>query len=657
MSLLLMCLVVQSTAQVVECESIVYPGDFNKDGVVSVHDVLYWGVMYGTTGPDRPIATNDWTPQFCPDWTGTINNVNNKNQDGNGDGVIDTLDLQALYQNYDSTHTCIVNNQPISGNTFAVYYTQEQIGTMLRHEYHLYLKNSNDYHGCAFTMDYSELDAVIEIGVDTIGSDLEPTALVVIEDTANKKIHVAATRTNQMDASSEKLLIIVICEDIAGLTGEQKKVFFADIESIKSDYKVTKYDTVSYISPPFPPQDICEPIFDLEYCQYQNGIINTTDPRDDRGTCFEGRLYGSDAAGLPMSCNADKKHFTSDTNNTLWFYIKTDAVGFGQAIDIYLVDTEGNESNKVSTGMLGTNYQKIGISIDSLLQYAPLGDIEYIYFRKTNSSTLDFRIYVDYIYTDPSGVAWWSGDKYTYGKGTLNDTEVCTGSYSFQGIHSGIGYGGPILSMLPDYYNLSLYDEICFNVKADKPGKTLKFAFAEPFYLWYKEVYIDDYIQNNSLTTEYKKVCIPLDSLKADCAEINCKLGYVNALIFYSNEIDSFNFYIDDIRVIRGDAKDCTVGECFDPVDIEPLPYKDILFTIFPNPVSDQLNIQINYNKNTKGHIEIIDLQGKLIYTEPINLSQQLDFSYQINHLKAGVYIIHITDEDGNLGNNKFIKM
>jgi len=50
-------------------------------------------------------------------------------------------------------------------------------------------------------------------------------------------------------------------------------------------------------------------------------------------------------------------------------------------------------------------------------------------------------------------------------------------------------------------------------------------------------------------------------------------------------------------------------------------------------------------------------LQGKLIHTEPINLSQQLDLSYQINHLKAGVYIIHITDEDGNSGNSKFIKM
>jgi len=655
-SLLLICFAIQVYAQTPECEAVVYPGDFNKDGIVSVHDALYWGVMYGTTGPQRPNATNDWTPQVAPDWSGSINQINNKNQDGNGNGLIDTLDLQALYQNYDSTHTCIVKNESTAADVFMVYYAEDEIGTMLRREYHVHLK-SLAYHGCAFTMDYGELDAVIEIGVDTTDSGLEPAALVVVEDAANEKVHIAVTRTDQMDdIDASQLLIIVICEDIAGLTGEENKVFFTDIQSIKSDYEVTAYDDVIYESPPFPAPDICEQIFDLEYCPYQNGIINSVEAYNNTsglGTCFEGRLYGSDAAALPLSCDDERKYFTSGTNDTLWFQIKTDAAGVGEVIEVYLEDIQGESSNKISTEILSTNYQQTGIPINDLLQNIPLDSIEKIYFSKTNG-TGDFHIYVDEIYVNQLWNIWWRGDRFSYEAATPNDTETCTGTYSFQLMSSGMGFETHSVGNYDFPTNLSFYDEICFNAKADEPDKMLTFSFT-PFQFpeWYKPVNINDYIPNGNLTNTYQKICIPLDSLKADCEHIRCELGYVDQLTFYTNDIEPFNFYLDDIRVIRGNAEDCT--ECFRTSTTSHLSDK-IPLSVFPNPTSDHVNIEIFHPNNI--HIQIIDLQGQIIHSTHIHSSDTTkNLSYSTTHLQTGMYIVHVTDHNGQSSNSKFIKM
>jgi len=528
---------------------------------------------------------------------------------------------------------------------------------MLRREYHVHLK-SLAYHGCAFTMDYGELDAVIEIGVDTMESGLEPTALVVVEDVANEKVHIAVTRTDQMDnVDASQLLIIVICEDIAGLTGEANEVFFTDIQSIKSDYEVTAYAPLSYLSPAFPALDICEPIFDLEYCQYQNGIINITEAYDNAfgvGTCFEGNLYGSDTeAAIPMSCNADKKYFIPNTNDTLWLQIKTDAAGAGQAIEIYLEDIQGQFSEKVSTAPLDTNYQKTGIAINDLLQNTTLDSINYLYFEKTNGAT-DFQIYVDNIHINQFWNVWWQGDKFTYEGAILNNTEACAGAYSFHGIGSGNGYEEHSISDYNLSKNLSFYDEICFNIKADKPDKTIIFSFAGQQYPeWYKPVNLSDYAPNETLTNTYQKVCIPLDSLKADCEHIRCALGNVDELNFYSNDAEPFNFYIDDIRVIRGDIEDCT--ECFSTSTTNYLS-DQIPLSVFPNPTSDHINIEITHHHNIQ--IQIIDLQGQIIHTSHIHSSDTTkNLSYSTTHLKAGMYIVHITDHNGQSSNSKFIKM
>jgi len=79
---------------------------------------VYWGLAHGETGPTRSNADIDWIPQTADDWDESIRMVNNKFQDGDGNGLIDTFDLEALYQNFDSTHIYIIKDSVTEENYF-----------------------------------------------------------------------------------------------------------------------------------------------------------------------------------------------------------------------------------------------------------------------------------------------------------------------------------------------------------------------------------------------------------------------------------------------------------------------------------------------------------------------------------------------------------
>jgi PKD repeat protein len=91
---------------VVDCN--VWPGDVNRDGIVSAEDILPIGLYFGSTGTARPAASLNFNSQPSPDWnTGNpaVDNmylndmVNRKNADCNGDGIINGSDIQAVTQN------------------------------------------------------------------------------------------------------------------------------------------------------------------------------------------------------------------------------------------------------------------------------------------------------------------------------------------------------------------------------------------------------------------------------------------------------------------------------------------------------------------------------------------------------------------------------
>ena len=84
---------------------IMFPGDANNDGVANQYDILPIGIAYGQEGFPRPGATLDWIPQFHPNqWPDNlpVSGINYGFSDSDGNGLIDSLDIDAIALNFDS---------------------------------------------------------------------------------------------------------------------------------------------------------------------------------------------------------------------------------------------------------------------------------------------------------------------------------------------------------------------------------------------------------------------------------------------------------------------------------------------------------------------------------------------------------------------------
>ena len=78
----------------------VWPGDTDNDGVVNQEDVLPIGLHWGLEGNNREGGSVDWIGQGCLAWTDETVTYS----DVNGDGSINTDDLNTVYQNWGNTH-------------------------------------------------------------------------------------------------------------------------------------------------------------------------------------------------------------------------------------------------------------------------------------------------------------------------------------------------------------------------------------------------------------------------------------------------------------------------------------------------------------------------------------------------------------------------
>ncbi len=80
----------------------VWPGDADNNNAVNHYDLLYLGLAYGEQGLERTSASQDWYGQDCPDWVEEteVRNVNFKNIDVNGDGLINASDTIGIVQNW-----------------------------------------------------------------------------------------------------------------------------------------------------------------------------------------------------------------------------------------------------------------------------------------------------------------------------------------------------------------------------------------------------------------------------------------------------------------------------------------------------------------------------------------------------------------------------
>lgn len=81
---------------------------------------------------------------------------------------------------------------------------------------------------------------------------------------------------------------------------------------------------------------------------------------------------------------------------------------------------------------------------------------------------------------------------------------------------------------------------------------------------------------------------------------------------------------------------------------------KNNVLSTFPNPVEDQLNIQIKDANYNNGVINIVNLQGQLV--EKIVLDNRLSLDADVSHLASGVYLIKLEQNNTLISVDKLLK-
>lgn len=90
-----------AVSQMCDFAECIHPGDADADLKANVYDFLNIGLGYGTLGLERPLATENWEGQIGPDWENyTVEGLNFKHIDSNGDGIIGEADIDAIEANY-----------------------------------------------------------------------------------------------------------------------------------------------------------------------------------------------------------------------------------------------------------------------------------------------------------------------------------------------------------------------------------------------------------------------------------------------------------------------------------------------------------------------------------------------------------------------------
>jgi len=168
----------------------------------------------------RPDASDEWTAQESPDWSTVVENVNGKYQDGNGDGIIDALDLAVLYKNYGRTS----NKSTIANHiTNGISYKLHRVGPIANRDgiqYELRLKNPSNtpvyVHGLACSINFGD-NYIKEVLVDTTNSAIHPDYFLSLYDTITNTLDIALTRTCKPDllTNNRVATLIIITDNVA----------------------------------------------------------------------------------------------------------------------------------------------------------------------------------------------------------------------------------------------------------------------------------------------------------------------------------------------------------------------------------------------------------------------------------------------------------
>jgi hypothetical protein len=96
---------------------------------------------------------------------------------------------------------------------------------------------------------------------------------------------------------------------------------------------------------------------------------------------------------------------------------------------------------------------------------------------------------------------------------------------------------------------------------------------------------------------------------------------------------DSFNCIMRDSVVVPGIVN----------TGIGTLAQSIPLFSVYPNPATDELNVLIETSLPLSAKIEAVDVTGRVVYSSPLNISGRFSKKIPLTQFSPGVYLVQIT--------------
>jgi hypothetical protein len=188
--------------------AIVWPGDANRDGVVTNADVLELGLASNSTGPARTATSIAWAGQLASAWNNTISTGwNRAHADCNGDGTVNTLDNAAIVANFSQTHSFKLGAS--SGNDISLVPQQNVVYAGQWNVVDIHLGDATNsisqLYGVAFDISY---DATLletgQVNIVYTNSFLKGSIQTIDfgkEIFASGKLYAATVRTDQTNVN------------------------------------------------------------------------------------------------------------------------------------------------------------------------------------------------------------------------------------------------------------------------------------------------------------------------------------------------------------------------------------------------------------------------------------------------------------------------
>lgn len=235
----------------------VWPGDADNDGVADNNDLLAIGLLYGSTGIQRPNGSLQWTGQPNHFWNDTLpNGVDAVYTDTDGNGVINDDDTLAISLNYGLMHNKGDGSKGGPGDPplfLAADLDTVPTGAQLNLPIILGVDTlqAQNIYGFAFTINYDP--TLVDSGSISIAYNgwlgTYGTNLLGIQkdDYLNGKVDLAMTRTDLLPETGYGAVAnisIVMIDDIAGKTAiaEDLVLSISNIRVIGADGIETPVD-------------------------------------------------------------------------------------------------------------------------------------------------------------------------------------------------------------------------------------------------------------------------------------------------------------------------------------------------------------------------------------------------------------------------------